>query len=424
MKTDNKSRIVVSHSGKQYVHQLLYALQSKGRLQLFITSIWYKPNLWVYKLLLAIPVVGNIFYQKFLKKKTYANQREELIEQYHWKELWRQLLVQVSAKYRTEKYVFDVEQAHDKYVAKRLKKLKPDIFIGYEKSSLESFKEIKRQGGIAILDLAQVHYKYLIELRNTQETFKDLFEDESLFNEINHIKSEEYELSDYILTLSEFAKSTLVKFGIDERKIRIANIGFNPAIFKPKENYRQPSTNNHQLKLIYTGTFTKRKGVRLLLLAIKELDLPNLELTIIGPVLDGQELFEQYKGLFTYYDFLHHDELEKHLHESDVYVFPSYLDSWAMTVIEAMGCGLPVIVTENTGAKSAVMDGENGFVIPIDDLESLKSKILYFYNQRENIQVMGRKSIELAKQFTIENYSDAISTIIDEIGSTFPKHHI
>lgn len=406
-------RIIVSHSGKQYVHQLLYALQRKGYLQLFITSIWYKPNFWVYKLLLGVPVIGNVLYNKFLKKKTYPEQKEELIEQYPWKEFWRQILVQVSSKYRTEKYVFEVEKAHDHYVAKRLKSLKPAIFIGYEKSSLESFKEIKRQGGITVLDLAQVHYKYLIELRETQETFQDLFEDENLFNQINKVKAAEYEQADYILTLSEFAKSTLLKFGVDERKIKVVSLGYNPQVFKPKTQYLKPKT--PKLKLVYTGTFTKRKGIHLLLQTIKELNLPGLELTIIGPILDGEELFEQYKEWFTYYDFLHHEEMVKHFHESDVYVFPSYLDSWAMTVIEAMACGLPVIVTENTGAKDAVVDGESGFVLKIDDKEALKEKIRFFYHQPDQIEVFGRQAVKAADNYQWENYYRQINNIVDNI---------
>ena len=347
-------------------------------------------------------MIGNLLYNKFLKKKTFPEQKEELIEQYPWKEFWRQILVQVSSKYRTEKYVFEVEKAHDNYVAKRLKTLKPTIFIGYEKSSLESFKVIKRQGGITVLDLAQVHYKYLIELRETQETFQDLFEDENLFNEINKVKASEYEHADYILTLSEFAKSTLLKFGVDETKIKVVSLGYNPQVFKPKTQY--PIPNTPKLKLVYTGTFTKRKGIHLLLQTIKELNLPGLELTIIGPILDGEELFEQYKEWFTYYDFLHHEEMVKHFHESDVYVFPSYLDSWAMTVIEAMACGLPVIVTENTGAKDAVVNGESGFVLQIDDKEALKEKIKFFYHQPGQIEVFGRQAVESAKKHQWEQY--------------------
>jgi glycosyltransferase involved in cell wall biosynthesis len=86
-----------------------------------------------------------------------------------------------------------------------------------------------------------------------------------------------------------------------------------------------------------------------------------------------------------------------------------------MTVIEAMACGLPVIVTENTGAKSAVIDGENGFIIPINDLEVLKSKIRFFYNQAEVIKKIGERAEKNIRELSIENYANSIGKIIEEI---------
>ncbi len=406
-----KITVVVSHPGKQYVHQLLHALQLENFLLLFLTSIWYKPSLGFYKFLVQIPVLGKLLFNKFLKKKQFDLQNDELIEQFPWNEFKRQLLVQCSNKYRSEKYVFQVEKDHDKCVSKRLSKLLPTIFIGYEKSCLESFKVIKKAGGITILDLAQVHFKYLENLRLQEPTFTDLFEDENLFKEINKVKELEYEYADYILTLSTFAKNTLIANGVKETKIKVLNLGYNPSIFYPKSSYYQ----SEGLKLIYTGTFTKRKGIELLLQAIKELNLAKLDLVIIGPLLDGADLFTKYAGLFTYFDFLHHEELVMHLRQSDVYVFPSYLDSWAMTVVEAMACGLPVIVTESTGAKDAVREGESGFIIPTGDLDSLKEKILFFYNNKVKIKEMGECAVKSAKLYTWENYYSEVKKTITDI---------
>lgn len=404
-------KVIVSHPGKQYVHQLLYALQREGALQLFITSIWYKPHLWVYKIIRMVPKLGNFAYQRFLKKKTYPLQNEALIEQHPWQEVKRQLLVQLSTRYRTEKYVFHVERTHDALVAKRLEKLKPQVFIGYEKSSLQSFQTVKRLGGITVLDLAQVHYKYLIELRNTQETFHDLFEDEALFDKINEVKALEYLHADYILTLSSFAKSTLVRHGIDENKIKVVNLGYDPGVFVPKTHYPE----SDKLKLIYTGTFTRRKGVHLLLEVLEEMNDPRIELTIIGPVLDGEDLLLKYQGRFTYFDFLHHEDLVRHLHASDVYVFPSYLDSWAMTVIEAMACGLPVIITENTGAKDAVDQNETGLVLPIGEKNALKGAINHFLSHPSEIQRMGTAAAAKAKSFQWENYYQQITSFVETL---------
>lgn len=146
-----------------------------------------------------------------------------------------------------------------------------------------------------------------------------------------------------------------------------------------------------------------------------KLILAKLDLVIIGPLLDGADLFTKYAGLFTYFDFLHHEELVMHLRQSDVYVFPSYLDSWAMTVVEAMACGLPVIVTESTGAKDAVREGESGFIIPTGDLDSLKEKILFFYNNKVKIKEMGECAVKSAKLYTWENYYSEVKKTITDI---------
>ena len=47
---------------------------------------------------------------------------------------------------------------------------------------------------------------------------------------------------------------------------------------------------------------------------------------------------------------------------------------------QAMACGLPIIHTTNTGGEDIVRDGIDGFIVPIRDVESLKSKILYTYS--------------------------------------------
>jgi glycosyltransferase involved in cell wall biosynthesis len=52
-------------------------------------------------------------------------------------------------------------------------------------------------------------------------------------------------------------------------------------------------------------------------------------------------------------------------------VHPSYEDALALGPLEALACGVPVIVSEDTGMKEFVVDGETGFVVPTGDLGAL-----------------------------------------------------
>ncbi len=74
------------------------------------------------------------------------------------------------------------------------------------------------------------------------------------------------------------------------------------------------------------------------------------------------------------------------------------------SVIDAEAAGLPVITTDWVGCRDTVIDGENGFLIPIKDAESLAEKIELLVNNAELRQQMGKKSREYAeKYFSIEN---------------------
>ena len=60
-----------------------------------------------------------------------------------------------------------------------------------------------------------------------------------------------------------------------------------------------------------------------------------------------------------------------------------------MVQAQAMACGLPVICTTNTGGADLVREGRDGFIVPIRDVDALKEKILYFYENPEAWQEYG-----------------------------------
>ena len=66
---------------------------------------------------------------------------------------------------------------------------------------------------------------------------------------------------------------------------------------------------------------------------------------------------------------------------------------------EAMACGIPVVSFNTGGPAELIKDGENGYLIPKDDLEGFCSRIKGFYNNPEQLDVIGQNGIQQAKQF-------------------------
>ena len=405
-----KPKVLVSHPGRQHAHQLVFALQEVGYLVKFVTSIWYKPGRFPYKYIGLLPVKLKGALEKELRKRYYEGIDENFIEQFPFFDILRESFDRLFKGYKRELSNYLVNRIHDCYVSKRIERIKPDIILGYETSSLRSFRKAKENGKISILDLVSAPYWFQRKIWSICK-FDPYDESNWLSDQIGRVKQEEIDTADYIFIPSEYVKSILLKADIPERKILKIPFGASSVFFKPKADYRKNST----FRILYVGSMTKGKGINYMLQALKELALDNVELILIGPMADGKAVLKQYQGSYKYIPFLHHEDLSKHYQEADIFVFPSLLEGFAQVVIEAMACGTPVIVTQNSGSSDAVRDGTDGFIVPIMDVESLKGKILYFYENREKIKEMGKNAASAAQDYTWESYRKRVREIIEEI---------
>jgi glycosyltransferase involved in cell wall biosynthesis len=405
-------KILLSNPSKQYTHQTAKALNIGKKDFVFATSYWYYPSRWFE---VVITAIRSSFKNNLLRK--YSKELPRHFVQDHFRGIVFSFLGRFF--YSIEERSFKEDCIHDSWAKKLIKKYHPSIIIGYEKSCLKSFLEAKKYGAVTILDLAQVHVNFIEELRDKFNFFRKITGDEKLFEKIKTIKLEEYKLADKILVLSEFAKQTMLDNGIEEKKLKLVNLGFDASKFTLKQKYVTDQTVT--FKMIFVGTVSYRKGIHLLLNFMQSTNL-NIQLTIVGPLGEGitKEMFNH--PAIHYHPFVHHEELVKIFHASDLFVFPSYLDSWAMVVIEAMACGLPVIVTENTGAKE-VVNNNCGFIIPVDSKAALKEKIEYFYHHRSEIERMGKNARAGAEQYNWEQYYKTVNEVIEEAENSKNKNN-
>ncbi len=99
---------------------------------------------------------------------------------------------------------------------------------------------------------------------------------------------------------------------------------------------------------------------------------------------------------------------------SSVYVLPSYREGTPRTVLEAMAMGRPVITTNAPGCKETVINGENGFLIPVKNVAQLVTAMEKFVNSPEIIPVMGGKSLKLVvDKYDVKKVNQ---TIIEAMG--------
>lgn len=298
---------------------------------------------------------------------------------------------------------YSAKDIFDRQVARRLAPC--DIFIGWSGSCLRSLRRARDLGAATLVVRGSSHI--LFAERIISEEYRQL----GLERPKNHPKNiqkelDEYREADFIVVPSEFARRSFVEMGLPPKKVVKIVCGVDLEIFRPFPK------RDGVFRVICTGTMSIPKGTHHLLRAFSELNLPNSELVLIGRASrEIKPFFEQYRGKFRFLGRYPREQLAPHYSQGSVFAFMSLSDGWGLVITEAMSCGLPVICTRNTGGPDIVREGREGFIVSVRDLEALKDKIRFLYQNPAIRERMGREARKRAAGFTWNDYGNRAETV-------------
>lgn len=285
-----------------------------------------------------------------------------------------------------------------RWCAKQIKK--DDIVVAWGISALPIIRRAKKLGIITVLERGSSHVLYQTKIMK-EECEKYNLEVTLNSQELIERELREYEEADYISIPSLFVKRTFLEQGIPEQKLIQVPYGVELSHFK------QVVKKDSIFRIIHCGGITLRKGVHYLLQAFYELNLPDVELWLIGGMSDEIKPFLKkydngkvfHKGPFP------QRELYKYYSQGSVFVMMSIEDGFGIVIPQAMACGLPAICSSNTGGEDIMRNGKDGFIIPIRNVEILKEKLLYFYKNPVICKRMGKSAKKRVSQgFTWDDY--------------------
>jgi glycosyltransferase involved in cell wall biosynthesis len=236
----------------------------------------------------------------------------------------------------------------------------------------------------------------------------------------------EYAISDYLIVPSLYAKRTFIQAGFDSQSIFVLPYGVDLKKFFISDDdgdinktIQTSARQCHTFRIIYVGQIVPRKGVHYLIEAFNKLAINDAELLLVGFI--DETMYPTVKKAVKHnlririVGELPKTELYRLYNSASVFVLPSLADSWGLVTLEAMACGLPVIVTENTGSSEAVHEGVNGFIVPIRDAEALQEKLIYLYEHCDLRQEMGQAARRSVMDFTWERYGQRLLDAYSEI---------
>jgi starch synthase len=182
---------------------------------------------------------------------------------------------------------------------------------------------------------------------------------------------------DYVLSPSSYVTNSFLARGFKPEQILTNIYPVNLSLFQPRS---EPRPHNQPLTLINTGSLSLRKGTPYLLEAFSLVrkKIPGVRLLLTDSVQDDlKPILARYRDLpIEWAGYLPHEQLVKRLQSADIFVLPSLEEGLVRTACQAMACGLPAILTPNTGANDFVQPGINGEIVPIRDPQMLADAIL------------------------------------------------
>ena len=271
---------------------------------------------------------------------------------------------------------FDLIQSHERLTGVDIYRLGDGIHTAW----IDRLKEISPWYKKAWLSIDPYHQK-IIRIE------KEMSEDENLFYVAN----------------SDLVKKELYKYyKVPESRIKVIENGidtrsFHPASPSKKEASKKQLTLNPKFPVVlFVGSGFERKGAFEIVEAIKL--LPKFQAIIVGQ----DKKIDQLRVLAHGHNILvtgPQDNIQKYLDAADIFCLPSLYDSLPNAALEALCCGLPIVVTKDVGLAPHIKKNLAGVICKKDKL-SIADALIKAWEKRK---LFSKNALKAAKAFEIKN---------------------
>jgi glycosyltransferase involved in cell wall biosynthesis len=286
----------------------------------------------------------------------------------------------------------------DQMAAKRLGQA--EVVIAWAWSARKTFEAAKARGIRCILEECGTANAYQEALLQEEYDRQHLLRTNVLHPIVIENEKAECELADGILCPSEYVARSFEVYGIPRRKCLVIPYASNPKLFA-----RPKIWDESIFRILYVGSVGVRKGILYLLQALALLPRRKFHCTVIGHIEHGfTNKLAEYEGFFEHIDRVPHEQLPAYYQKASVFVLPTLDEGMAYVVTEALCSGTPVITTPHSGAEGTIINGENGFLVPIRDPQAIAQALTRLMDHPEQRRAMGIRASQSAASYTWDEY--------------------
>ncbi|HAE58235.1 MAG TPA: hypothetical protein DCG54_01685 [Anaerolineae bacterium] len=221
--------------------------------------------------------------------------------------------------------------------------------------------------------------------------------------------------STYFTSDAQVTRDMAVKYGMDPAKTVVFPWGVDLEHFKPMESAERKTTENPSSSVVRSPSkgftlFCNRSweanyGVDVLARAFVTVarQREGVSLMLLGGGSQGGAIRKILlgggaEGRVSFPGQINNAELPRYYQMADIYISPSHVDGSSVSLMEALACGLPCLVSDIPANKEWVQEGYNGWLFPDGDHNALAAKILQAIEQREKLSEIGQKARATAEE--------------------------
>ena len=197
---------------------------------------------------------------------------------------------------------------------------------------------------------------------------------------------------------------------------RVEGRGARVEGYKDAEKDPRPSTldSRRTLRVLFLGQVILRKGIQYLIDAAKFLKEEPIRFDIVGPIGITEEALKSAPPNMIFHGSVTRDRTQEFYEGADLFVLPTLSDGFALTQLEAMARGLPVIATPNCG--EVVSDGVDGLIVPAGDPMALAEAFQLLIQDPEKLRSMSEATKAKVEQFSLARLGENLAALTQRLG--------
>jgi glycosyltransferase involved in cell wall biosynthesis len=400
-----------------HAQNVALALAEAGSLQVFVTTLAYRPDGLLGNLIRQVPARPSKWLTQELARRVVDEVSPQLVRCHPMWEWLRTAASKAGCGPVLVDRIWDrMSHSFDALVARRYVPCAQAVHA-FEYTALASFERAKLEGIARILHLPSLDsLQFETMQRREKRQWPELVSDHDLYFDRKFAvryerRRREIALADVVVANSSLTARSHIAAGADPAKVIIVPLAAPSPVNEIASNERP---GQHALRVIWAGPFSLRKGAHYLLEAWRLLRAGDKAgLDIYGqPQLPSRLRAAATPGLI-FHGSVPKQVLFEAYKSADVLVFPTLSDGFGMVVPEAMAHGLPVITTDQAGAAD-LLTPDNGRIVPAADARALAEALQWCLDNRARLHEMRYGALETARRRQWPDYRRDLIDALDK----------